>query len=318
MQFVSPHVSNTNIPIDQIWIKGEAPADPLRSVLIVEDDNFDAAITTELLERCSEGDFDVTRVGRLDSALDILSETEFSVALVDMGLPDSTGLISVAQIIKAYPDMPIVVLTGNESPDTALMAMRIGAQDYIPKSQLDNRTLTRVIEYAIQRKIIETEASLKADQDQITGLMSRSQLYERWRRIMARAERDRRQVGVMMININNFSAITTRHGKVIGDSLLIHVSQQLSNVVFRADLVSRLQGDEFIVVVENIQNRAEVETIREKLDSALKDDFVLDSHRIDFTATIGTTVCHPRHDDGLMSAIQRADQDMADRRRRSA
>lgn len=283
-----------------------------RPVLIVEDDNFDAAITTELLERCSSHTFEVTRAKRLDEALKLLNEKQFSIALVDMGLPDSTGLNSVAQAVKADPNLPIVVLTGNESSDTALMAMRIGAQDYIPKSQLDNRTLQRVIEYSIQRKAIENEMSEKANQDAITGLMSRTLLYDRWQRIVARAERDLRKIGVLMVNINDFGAISARHGSAMADALLIHVSQKLSEIIFKADLVARLQGHEFIVVVENIETSEKVENIRDQIAAVLAEDFTHEGQTIEFSATVGSTICHPRHDDGLMGAIQRADQDMSD------
>lgn len=289
-----------------------------RPVLIVEDDNFDAAITTELLERCSDQTFEVTRAKRLDEALKLLSEKTFSIALVDMGLPDSTGLNSVAQAVKADPNMPIVVLTGNESPDTALMAMRIGAQDYIPKSQLDNRTLQRVIEYSIQRKAIENEMSEKANQDSITGLMSRTLLYDRWQRIVARAERDLKKIGLLMVNVNDFGTVSSRHGAVMADALLIHVSQKLSQIIFKADLVARLQGHEFIVILENLDDVSQVESVRLEIESALSEDFTHDGQTIAFSATVGSTICHPRHDDGLMGAIQRADQDMADKRALSA
>lgn len=308
-------MSHAKTPSGKIFGNDDLELSDERPVLIVEDDNFDAAITTELLERCSNQTFEVTRAKRLDEALQLLAERDFSIALVDMGLPDSTGLNSVAQAVKADPNLPIVVLTGNESPDTALMAMRIGAQDYIPKSQLDNRTLQRVIEYSIQRKAIENEMSEKANQDSITGLMSRTLLYDRWQRIVARAERDLKKIGLLMVNINDFGSVSARHGNAMADALLIHVSQQLSQIIFKADLVARLQGHEFIVIVENIENAEQVEHIRDTIAEALISTFSHDGQNIDFSATVGSTICHPRHDDGLMGAIQRADQNMSDQQK---
>ena len=101
----------------------------------------------------------------------------------------------------------------------------------------------------------------------------------------------------------------------MADALLIHVSQQLSQIIFKADLVARLQGHEFIVIVENVEKADQIELIRNTIVDALESTFSHEGQNIEFSATVGSTICHPRHDDGLMGAIQRADQNMADQQK---
>ena len=284
------------------------PAVPL--ALVLEDDEFDAAVTQELLEKFCEKKFIVRRARALQEAVQLLKHAEFGVALIDMNVIDSTGLDTVREIIRANPHVPIVVLTGNDDIDIAIAALRLGAQDYLPKSQLDNRTLQRVIEYSIQRKEKETELTTKAYFDSLTGLANRSLLYERWRRSMSRSKRAGHNTGLLIADIDRFKEVNDQYGHHAGDTLLVHFAERLSKSVRDTDIVARLGGDEFVLILENIRSKEEVENVRDTLSLTLPAVFSYEGAGIEYSVSIGGAISNPHDNEDMMAVIKRADSEM--------
>jgi signal transduction histidine kinase len=119
-------------------------------ILLVEDNPVDADFLAELLED-SPVTFQITPVERLKTAHDALTQDSFDTALLDLSLPDSQGLETVAQLRQFAPTLPIVVLTGLDDEQMALKAVSNGAQDYLVKGSITTEILVRVIRYAIER-----------------------------------------------------------------------------------------------------------------------------------------------------------------------
>jgi len=279
-------------------------------VLIIEDDEFDAAITKELLERHAIRDFQVTRAKTLKAAIEVLGQNQFDITLVDMGLPDSSGLMTIREVIRASAETPIVVLTGNDDTQHALEAMQMGAQDYLPKSLLNSKSLERVVEYSIHRKTIQADLTELAYTDTLTGLMNRRVLHERWQRITARANRAKRKIGVLLIDVNKFKEVNDRFGHVAGDNLLVHIAAELRSTVRTTDLVARLSGDEFVVVLEGLRSQKELNAIRDKISFLLSDSFVTEDRAIHYSASVGGALTWPKDNEDLMSVVKRADAEM--------
>ena len=121
-------------------------------VLLVEDSAEDARLIREMLSRAEGARFDVTCTDRLSTGLELLAAGEIDVVLLDLGLPDSTGLDSFARAYAQAPEFPIVVLSGLDDETIAVKAVREGAQDYLIKGHVDSSLLERSIRYAIERK----------------------------------------------------------------------------------------------------------------------------------------------------------------------
>src|SRR4051794_19604992 len=98
-----------------------------------------------------EGTFAVTHFTKLAEALDYVPGSEAVCLLVDLNLPDATGLEAVNALQDAAPLIPIVVLTGMDNDQLALDAMHAGAQDYLVKARADVDLITRSIRYAVER-----------------------------------------------------------------------------------------------------------------------------------------------------------------------
>jgi signal transduction histidine kinase len=134
-------------------------------VLLVEDNAADADLVQLALAK-SAGQFTVQWAASLSEALAQMTSRCFDVALVDLALPDSCGLDTVFRVRRHSPEVPIILLTGDDSDETAIEALDHGAQDYLVKDRLLDRSpadiLKRSIRYAIHRqKTSETQRLLE-------------------------------------------------------------------------------------------------------------------------------------------------------------
>jgi signal transduction histidine kinase len=120
-------------------------------ILLIEDNLAEARLLQEYLKQANGNQFSLVHVKRLGEALNRLKEDCFDIILLDLTLPDSQGLESLAPLNSHAPSLPIVVLTNTNDEKLAIEAVRQGAQDYIVKRQLNVDLLVRSIRYAIER-----------------------------------------------------------------------------------------------------------------------------------------------------------------------
>jgi DNA-binding NarL/FixJ family response regulator/signal transduction histidine kinase len=134
-------------------------------ILLVEDNPGDARLFRELLrEEPAARGCEVTAITRLGELASTLERGCFDVLLLDLLLPDSSGLETLRGARAAAPNIPIVVITGLSQGENELQALREGAQDYLVKGQSDGRGLLRAIRYAVERSRLERERSTLADE----------------------------------------------------------------------------------------------------------------------------------------------------------
>lgn len=119
-----------------------------KRILLVEDDDKFARVLSKQLEK---NNYEVTHCSNLSDSLDSIIECEFDLVLLDLGLPDSSGLKTYDKIFKVKSDVPVVVLTGLDDEEIAIKAVKKGAQDYLVKGEVDNRMLLHCLGYAIER-----------------------------------------------------------------------------------------------------------------------------------------------------------------------
>lgn len=123
-------------------------------VLLIEDNPVDARVFREIFDRAS-GTFSLSSAESLADAISALRSKTFGVAVVDLNLPDSRGLETL-KAIRQVSDVPMIVLTGI-SEDVAIEALRLGAQDYLMKSELDARVVPRALRYAMERHRMQAQ-----------------------------------------------------------------------------------------------------------------------------------------------------------------
>ena len=122
------------------------------TILLVEDDVLDAERVQRAMEELSPAIFELVHLDNLRAAVRIVKERNFHVVILDLGLPDSDGLSGVEKLIELVPNIPVVVLTGNDDPSLALRAIEIGAEEFLDKNSIDSKRLTQAIRHAAKRK----------------------------------------------------------------------------------------------------------------------------------------------------------------------
>ena len=124
----------------------------LLSVLLVEDDAIDRRLIERVLAACPQRvKFTTDSAWCLSKGKECLCNKDYDIVLLDLMLPDSTGLDTVRRIREVNSHVPIVVLTGIDDVETGLSAIHIGAMDYLVKGEVLDKVLVRTIQYAVER-----------------------------------------------------------------------------------------------------------------------------------------------------------------------
>ena len=258
------------------------------SVLLVEDDPGDARLVEIMLsEPGLMWDFEITHAPRLEDALVELEGSPFDVVLLDLSLPDSTGMETVERVRAAASRIPVVVLSGQDDEQTALQAFQGGAEDYLVKGRGDGALIGRTIRYAIQRKRAEERLAYLAQYDPVTGLANRALFQDRLQQAVARAERVNGQLALVFVDLDRFKAVNDTLGHGCGDLLLAEVAGRMKNRVRESDTVARLGGDEFAIILEGIAGAEDAARVVRDLQRLLSEPVALDGYEVPAPASMG-------------------------------
>ena len=140
----------------------------IKLLLLVEDNPGDARLLREMVNEQGDRDIEFTHVQSMAEAEKYLKEWKFDIILLDLGLPDATGLEAVRRAHAGAPHTPLVVLTGLDDESLAAKALQEGAQDYLIKGQIEARGLFRALRYAVERKTMEEALFVEKERAQVT------------------------------------------------------------------------------------------------------------------------------------------------------
>ncbi|HAD05496.1 MAG: hypothetical protein A2091_03610 [Desulfuromonadales bacterium GWD2_61_12] len=126
-------------------------------ILHIEDNAGDVDLIREMLTGTGRESFSFASEPRLATALNQVRGNSIDLALLDLGLPDSSGLDSFIRLRDTAPELPVIILTGNNDQEAAVAAVKEGAQDFLVKGEITANLLVRAIRYAIERKRAKSE-----------------------------------------------------------------------------------------------------------------------------------------------------------------
>jgi diguanylate cyclase (GGDEF)-like protein len=267
-------------------------------LLLVEDNASDAEFLAASLRRSLVGAIELCHVGSMAEAVDTLRTRSFHVVLLDLYLPDASGMECIDGIQSAAGSTPIVVLSGQDDEEFAISVLNRGIQDYLVKWEGEGRTILRAIRYAIERKRSEVRLNYLAQYDPLTEVPNRQYFHDQLERATARARREGRKVALLFLDLDQFKVVNDTLGHNAGDLLLIEMARRLRDAIRKGDVLARLGGDEFAVLIEGIKGALEAESFASAILDVIARPFQIDGRQITVTTSIGITIYPHDNSDG--------------------
>ncbi len=144
------------------------------------------------------------------------------------------------------------------------------------------------------RKAAEEHIRHLAHFDPLTDLPNRALITDRLQQALAKARRDKRHLALMFLDLDEFKPVNDNLGHDIGDLLLKQVAIRLQACMRESDTVARIGGDEFIVLLPQIERERDALIVAEKIRYALQQPFDVAGHRLQISSSIGVAV-YPEH-----------------------
>ena len=160
-----------------------------------------------------------------------------------------------------------------------------------------------------ERKQSEDMIWKQANYDTLTGLPNRNMFHDRLAQEMLKADRDRRPLALLLIDLDQFKEVNDTLGHDTGDRLLQEAGRRISDCVRHSDTVARLGGDEFTIILHELQEDSHIENVAQKIIGKLEDAFQLGNEVVYISGSIGITL-YPNDAGDIDTLLKNADQAM--------
>jgi diguanylate cyclase (GGDEF)-like protein len=292
--------------------------DELFDVLLVEDNPGDARLIKELLQEGGERDLRLTHVTSLREAIDRLSldGPVTHAVLLDLGLPDETGLDTLRRLLPSAGGSSVVVMTGVSDEELGVSALQEGAQDYLVKGQVDGRSLRRALRYAIERQGIQAELRGLSMKDDLTGLLNRRGFLLLAQQQLKSARRHGSSFLLGFVDVNGLKQINDTLGHAAGDQAIVEMAGVLRACFRRRDLLGRLGGDEFALLATDAAQQDEG-VVRARVAAALAAANARPNRSYEIGCSIGLATCQAAQTASIEELLQKADALMYEEKRKT-
>jgi two-component system cell cycle response regulator len=272
-------------------------------VLVVEDSAIDLDKINETLARDRNM---VTDTDSCAAGLELALREEFDLIIVSLTLMREDGLRLCSQLRsqERSRQIPILLLADETDMDRVAKGLELGANDYlikpIDRNELLARTRTQVRRKRYQDKLrANYEQSLSmALTDSLTGLFNRRYLSAHLPRLLDRSGGNAKPVSALMFDIDHFKVVNDSWGHGVGDEVLREVAGRASRNLRNFDLVARLGGEEFVVIMPDT-DMAHAMLVAERLRKRIAEtsfEVTAPVQKIDVTISIGVAVTDGRLD----------------------
>jgi diguanylate cyclase (GGDEF)-like protein len=279
------------------------------SILIIDDDEQIRGLLVELLYANN----DCTSVASAEEALSILAEEEFDLVISDINMPGISGLDLLPHVHNAWPDTTVIMISGQQTIESAIEAIRGGAFDYIMKPPdlnhveaavgralhhhnllIQKRRYENNLEELVQQRTAEIEHL--AYYDALTGLPNRVLFLDRVTQALNVAHRTQEMIAIVFLSLDRFKKINDTLGHVTGDSCLTEVAARLGPCLKEGDTIARFEGDEFALLLTGVEGTQDLVELAQRISEALRPSFHLNEQEVYITASIGMSLFP---DDGM-------------------
>lgn len=166
-----------------------------------------------------------------------------------------------------------------------------------------------IIRDITERKKAEETINRLAYYDILTGLPNRVLFKDRFMLELAHAQRNKQMLAVLFLDLDRFKNVNDTLGHRIGDDLLGEVASRLKNTLRKVDTISRMGGDEFIILLPEVSKEEDIRVITKKILSALQKPFLVNGNLLYLTTSIGVST-YPKDGEDMDTLIKNADAAM--------
>ncbi len=274
-------------------------------VLVVDDSRVFRQQMQRILENLF---FKVVAVAHGEEAIGMLkSQPDISLVLTDYNMPVMDGLELTLEIRKTYTknELSILAISGNSDEEITALFLKNGANDYIKKPFSKEEFSCRINNSIEALENIQLITNY-ANRDFLTGLFNRRYFFDEMNEYIEQAKEKGEQFAIGMIDIDHFKKINDTYGHEIGDKIIVSLADILRSATNPQDIVARFGGEEFCVVLKNV-NRHSAKEIFERLRENTENFsyHFKDGQYIHFTISIGAVMFH--EDESLEDNLNEAD-----------
>ena len=218
-------------------------------------------------------------------------EQDTEIILLDIKLIYKHGrkIITDIKNNKNFFEVPIVMISGTDDESGLKKAFDAGAIDYISKP-VNKTTLRARIEATLKLKEEIAKQKELARFDPLTKLPNRLFFNEQLKLAMQRSLRNKLQIAVLVTDLDHFKMVNDTFGHSTGDKLLIELAKRMQVCVRETDTIARMSGDEFFIILENIEKKSTVTEIVKRLLDSVKKPFLLDDNEAYVGLSIGISL----------------------------
>ncbi len=308
-------------------------------ILSFEDDSELQMAEEELFGACSEStpapmpfEFVIDSAFQGEEALQKVVEANnadqpYSLAFVDMRMPPGwNGLKTIQELWKVAPNLQVVICTAYTDSTWQEICAQLGHSDnlLILKKPFDEMEVLQLAvaltkKWAVTRKadlrqrdleqlVEKRTAELRhaAAHDPLTDLANRTKFNKRLLSAVEQAESQGTLAAVHLIDLDEFKSINDTLGHMVGDQLLVSVSQRLQSTVRREDLVCRFGGDEFAIIQEPVANMNEVDALARRVQEVFCEPIQIENNSVIVDLSSGIAIA-PTDGTAPVDVVKNAD-----------
>lgn len=287
-------------------------------ILIIDDDPQVRNVLRALLR----ANYECTEACSAEEALSLLLTEKFDLVLSDIVMGGISGLEMLPQMLERSPDTVVVMISGEQTIERAIEAMRAGAFDYITKP-FDLRHVEAAVRRALEHhalreakrrhedhleELVEQRTAERdhlASHHALTGLPNRALFRERLTVAVTQAHRDERMLVVIFISIDRFKRFNDTLGHRMGDRMLCGVAERLSRIGDEGDTVISCGGEDFALLASDVSCIESAVHVAQKVQEALKPPFNFDGHELFITSSVGIGL-YPDDGEDAQTLLQNA------------
>jgi diguanylate cyclase (GGDEF)-like protein len=238
-------------------------------VLLIDHDPRDVRLFKEIFKEIKSIPLEHQWVTNLSEGSEKLKNNDFDIVIIDLSLTDSSKLVSFCKLNADTSNAVIIGLANSQDEEYGVKALKMGAQDYLIKDEINRKSIRRSLYYAMQRNKMNEKLRLFSLSDELTGLFNLRGLENLIPNILNIADRTERKSYLFFIDMDNLKVIRDTYGlkernKAINDTVGI-----LKKTFRKSDIIAKIGGDEFaILTLQPIEgNKKIVFRLKSSLDT---------------------------------------------------